>query len=214
MTSLTKQERLFIWFFNTFLFVGIFKKYWPVGGSYWNKKHINPNNKYDLEKVIDDANEYTRLHANVSFMVLLYGLIGYIFNSFSYETKVSFGTFAIGTIYAFGAQHYNRILARNKLNNIPKENNIDKDEDEYDFKNEVVNTKKYLSIQLLNNHYYITYTKLQYRVNIDRYFVEKNTALKFVDYIVDNYNEDEFLQEYYIDKFVEVYKKWIKINIL
>ena len=39
-----------------------FKKYWPVQGSLWNKKHINKNNIKDLEDVIDNANNYSSTH--------------------------------------------------------------------------------------------------------------------------------------------------------
>ena len=65
--ELTKKETYYIKFCDYFLMAKLFKKYWIVGGSYWNKIHTDKNNINHLTKIIEQSYIYTKIH--------LYGIL-------------------------------------------------------------------------------------------------------------------------------------------
>lgn len=94
----------------------IFKKYWPVKGSYWNKTHIKSDDVFDMNRVIDEANEFIRIHVQCfsleCIMVILCYFTGYL------EPSKCIAYMPISIImhwYPIMINHYNRIIAKNKI---------------------------------------------------------------------------------------------------
>lgn len=114
---LTKTQKLFISFSNL-LGAKYFKRYWPVHGSFWNSKHIDKNNRYDLNEVIHQANEFTRQHIQI---LIIYTLI-YIGDHFVGDSTHNMNLFKFIILplelYAFMINHYNRILANERLSQL------------------------------------------------------------------------------------------------
>lgn len=97
-------------FLNIAEWLGVrqFKKLWIVGGSYWNKTHMDPQNKRDLLNVIDNTYMHTRNH----ILIILFE----IFTAFFLPPSIPY--LIITTLfhsYAFMIQLYNYILANKAL---------------------------------------------------------------------------------------------------
>lgn len=119
------SQRLFIFFCEYCLAATWFKKYWPVRGSAWNKRHVSRNNATDMTDIIDEAMEFTRVRVQFAFLeaftLTLYHLLG------SIEPHKTFGiavTLAILHGYPLCIHHYNRILARAQLSTLKKDDTV------------------------------------------------------------------------------------------
>jgi len=188
---LTWYERVFI---NTCNLFGmkIFKKYWPAGGSFWNETHINPKNRIDLENVIRDSWIYTRLHVGLSFG------IGYMLTWRYFlgdgETMKSLFPLYVWEIYAFSAHIYNRILAKEALINLPKENVLMyKSEDSSKLLDELNKVNKDNILKVTSYYIYDTKQSLYYVcVNFKRlgkYFETIEEAVEFRKSLYDKYGD-------------------------
>lgn len=97
----------------TLLGARVFKRYWPVGGSYWNDTHADTSKRRDVEGIISDARLYTKFHIQVwSMQLLMLGML-YIWGGdvvFSQTLDVNKGL-AVIHMYAFMIHRYNVILA-------------------------------------------------------------------------------------------------------
>ena len=100
-----------------------FKKYWPVGGSYWNRltkqPKLNPNNRSDLERTIKEAYEYTQRHVQaltVESIILLPCI--FLAKDVQTETIYTYVSLTGIHLYALIIHYYNRILARRRLDSI------------------------------------------------------------------------------------------------
>jgi len=110
------MERIYISICNLFG-AKIFKKYWVVGGSYWNNHHIDKDNKYDVQNVITDSWEYSKQHIGALFVeVLLFGMM--MFLNINPEQPLSNRIFLIPLMfhgYPLMIHQYNRIIARRRI---------------------------------------------------------------------------------------------------
>ena len=119
------MESIVIWIAEL-LGAKLFKKYWPVDGSYWNRaknlKRLDPTNKFDLERTIYQSYEYTQTHIQGLTITSIVILPVYIFVS-GKKVEVIYTYFGLLGIhlYALLIHQYNRILARRRLKNIPSE---------------------------------------------------------------------------------------------
>lgn len=116
---LSRAQRVFIITANL-LGAKIFKRYWPMGGSFWNKKHINPRRRYDLESVIDESWDYTQQHARAFVTEAIIMGMAY-FTGYFPPGQVIGSIPIIVTIhgYAMMIHQYNRILANARLESLP-----------------------------------------------------------------------------------------------
>lgn len=112
---LSRTQRFFVWFCRWCLGITYFKTYWPVGGSYWNRAHINRHKRSDLEGVISDANEYTRQHVMQTFFVVLACIATSVSGDVPSYQQWSLALILLTEAYAFAAHHYNRVLARHAI---------------------------------------------------------------------------------------------------
>lgn len=97
-----------------------FKKYWFVGGSVWNKHHINKDNQKDLERVIEDSWEYTRTHLQGLFLEFVIYFVGYFTGLvLPHQFWGILPIFALLHGYPLLIHHYNRILAQNRIKQLP-----------------------------------------------------------------------------------------------
>lgn len=90
--------------------VRLFKKYWIVSGSYWNRSHINPNNANDLYNVIF----YTYLHTFNHVVIILAEIYVAIFKTNWYPWYYLAASGAFHS-YAFMLQLYNYLKAKRSL---------------------------------------------------------------------------------------------------
>ncbi len=100
------------------------KKYFPLGGSYWRKHHIDKDSKYDMEYVIDTtyfSNIFIASSSLTTSCMMIYmatdpGKISY--------AKLN-GRILLGALGIYGymlmLNHYNRILAKRRLTYIKNE---------------------------------------------------------------------------------------------
>lgn len=130
---LTRSQQVFVFLCRNVLFISFFKRYWPVGGSYWNSQHINKNNPDDLRQVIKDATNYTRQHVQQTFGLLFVFLAMLYAQDMPAHTKWCFVAALIMEMYAFIAHHYNRILAREQLSKLGKKENLEEDSQKEDY---------------------------------------------------------------------------------
>jgi hypothetical protein len=99
----------------------IFKKYWPVKGSYWNKTHMKSNDVFDLNQVIDQANEFTRQHVQLFLMEFIIVVMCYLTGYLEPSKCIAFMPISIIICaYPLMIHHYNRILARSKIKELEK----------------------------------------------------------------------------------------------
>jgi hypothetical protein len=129
-TFMSRKEKFYVKFCG-YMGIKLFKKYWPVDGSYWNKYHTDSKSTQDLNNIIDDANRYTRKHVYSSVLQMASAPIMYIMSiahcpnnvkriNMAYICLGSF--FLITQGYAFMVHHYNRIVARNTIKLLDAEN--------------------------------------------------------------------------------------------
>lgn len=106
--------------------VKLVKKYWVIGGSYWNKTHINPTNSCDLTRVINDADSYTATHrTGMAFELLTFAAV-YVCGFTIREPDLTaymklLAILACYHSYAFMLHTYNRVKARAVLGSLKKD---------------------------------------------------------------------------------------------
>jgi hypothetical protein len=107
-------DKFWIILANIFM-VKLFKLYWPIGGSYWNKYHINKNNIDDIRIIIKVTNNYKEIH----YFSTVFGLCFYsfclLFNLFIENRDFAFLTFTFMESYCYMVQKYNSIIAKNRV---------------------------------------------------------------------------------------------------
>lgn len=108
-----------------------FKKYWPHRGSYWNTRHMSKDKVDDLNSVIREANELTRVHVGAMVMenILIFGF--WIFDIHSVKHTIGLGIILNAVHgYALMIHQYNRILANFRIGELKKMLFVPKSEDE------------------------------------------------------------------------------------
>jgi hypothetical protein len=182
--------------------VRIFKKYWPYGGSFWNNRHIDPTNKYDLETVINNAWDYTRNHVQALITELLVVMISYY--SGYMNPKQCRGFIPVTLVihgYALLVHYYNRTKAKARLR-------------------QIVRTEKRIpGIQLNGPSDIIQVIKLD---NPERYFVHYNytrlspdfythgEAFEYRDYLQAKWHYDHHTvtEQIFLEQGPKVYVAW------
>ena len=97
----------------------LFKKYCPIGGSYWNSTHMNKNKVWDLRHVIGNANEYTLgHHLSIAFKLIYFAIRVHV----KLPRSLDFGIAGslVMDLYGMLIQKYNLILATKALENIKR----------------------------------------------------------------------------------------------
>lgn len=108
------MESLFMNFAEC-LGVKLFKKYWFINGSYWNKNHMNPKNTYELSQIIT----FTYCHGKNHFICWSIETILALFTFKTLNEPLPY-TLSVGILhlYAIMVQLYNNILAKRALNKL------------------------------------------------------------------------------------------------
>ena len=176
----------------------IFKKYWPVKGSYWNKNHIDKNNIEDLKSIIDQSFDFTRQHVQQLFLETVIFLVGSL--SGYVTIKQSIGAIPILFLmhgYPFMIQYYNRILAKNKIELLKKNDvNLTKKKEEYSFDFFNIYTSNLCSEEINENHLLKIYVVDKYYVikfglkNVSPFFNDLEITKKYRQYIYENWTND------------------------
>lgn len=211
MEYLTKKEKIYIRFCNL-LGAKQFKKYWPVRGSCWNRIHIDKKNIIDLEDVINNANEYSRLHTEQSITtIIIIGLCALFDNTSVKQMAKYIPIIGIYHGYAFMIHHYNRIMAKAYLKkakelktNETKTNNVSIDQN---CNSEIskIKEEKNLEINLRYKGYYVIRHTILHEIFL--VFKDGNKCIEFLKYL-GSYPEEEILENYNKDKCVNMYIKW------
>jgi hypothetical protein len=175
------MENTIIWFAEL-LGAKTFKKYWPVGGSYWNRakdcKKLDPADKYELQRIIKNAYEYTQAHvqALVFECILILPLCLFLTERKS-ETIYTCIALAGIHFYALLIHEYNRILARRRLETMKDEpDELEPDELE-PYKLQVIDINNSGSWYRLG----FKYARYTNPIYIGSYFASKERAEEFKD---------------------------------
>ena len=174
-----KKKKLFIKFAECFG-VKIFKKYWVVRGSYWNRKHIDKNQRPDLETIINEANEFTKTHVEqwIGILILIFILTAVDLTRYWEYAKLAFAM-SLYHGYAFMVHHYNRLLAQERLSSLPV------------IQPHVYNETNVLSVKnRCGDHIY----SIEHSKTWERYgpfFATKERAEKFLSYLLDQVDNDK-----------------------
>jgi hypothetical protein len=114
-----KAENVFCFFCEWFLMVKLFKKYWPVRGSFWNKEHLDPKKRSELEIIIQESWTFTQYHLPIIVCFLVISVFTAMAEKIpSYQKWGCFG-FMTMEFYALAIHSYNRILAARRLQLLP-----------------------------------------------------------------------------------------------
>lgn len=174
---ITFQQRLYLSFCNL-LGAKIFKKYWPVGGSYWNENHVSQKSARDMKDIIRDANRYTRVHANIICIEIIVMLVGSMSGYMTPQKAFAYVPISIVIHgYAFLIHHYNRILAKHKLSLLSEEENM-----LYDFEYKLYINKVKMGFRLMYSYNQLSPTmKTKEECEEFKTFVEKTFSGSFLE---------------------------------
>lgn len=98
----------------------IFKKYWIVGGSFWNKwfgkSKTNSSSLFDLETIIHRANRYEEIHMGLLVGSIIGGILAEICdrNSQNKSKKLLISSIILNG-YVVLMQEYNKLLSSQKI---------------------------------------------------------------------------------------------------
>lgn len=191
----------------------LFKKYSPFFGSKWNKHHINKNNVDDLNKVIDDAWEYTRVHVGaLTFETIVYSGMEII----GVDKRVSWWKIIlfIGSLhgYVLMIHAYNRFLAKKQLGTLKKDDDT--------LKNEI--TQFVIPIgkeirKIENRDFYVYQNTMYFYIIASKKtfsfygpdFVSKEECIAFYEYLMFQKTDEEIYKLFFIDRCVGVYKEFL-----
>jgi hypothetical protein len=206
------------------------KKYWPVGGSYWNRNHIDKENMGDLKRVIYDATDYTRQHI-VQFSTTNFIFVGsyiteyFLLGSNNLARVVPFLVpYNIYEILAFSLHHYNRLKAKDQIKRLIEKDPSLKDDD--NILTNGCNEKEYINGNLklyyspFNKSYNLSITKDDSNIMTKYNFSNLEDGIKFIEYIIeylDPNNYDELCVNYTLHKFKQLYYEFYRnrsVNIL
>lgn len=71
----TAREKVFVNVMNR-LGVAYFKRWWPEGGSKWNRRHVDSKSRDDIENIIRNADGYVQSHVrNIINEIILFLLL-------------------------------------------------------------------------------------------------------------------------------------------
>lgn len=175
--------------------VKLYKKYWPDGGSWWNTKHIDPNNGDDLERVILNSNDLANNHfiqmINENFIMIASILCSYYFSlvdnkGLSYLVTIT-SILTLRHLYGIMVHTYNKYIAHDKLSKLPNDqlNGVEKTYDSiWDL------SELNISSSLIIHRIYL---KNMYIGNLELYFKNKEHALLVLNQL-NNMNDDMLFQ--------------------
>lgn len=91
--------------------VKVFKKYWPVNGSVWNAKHMNPRSARDLHNVILASEDNIRIHTTNLIRDTVDTVVRALCEAGApHQMQIKAFTYAFRA-YIIAVQYYNRTLA-------------------------------------------------------------------------------------------------------
>lgn len=113
-------------FIAILLGIKLFKKYWPVNGSYWNRLKglppLDPKGKFQLEGVIKESYEYTQTHLSALIIeTIIIGTSMIMVPQYRHQVGYTYASLLFIHLYAFMVHLYNRRLAFKRLKLIPLE---------------------------------------------------------------------------------------------
>lgn len=192
---ITYQQRLYLSFCNL-LGARLFKKYWPVKGSYWNKRHTDTKKKNDLQIILDDADSYTQIHANFLMVELIILGLGSISG---FTTTEKFWEYIPVAIvfhgYAFMIHHYNRILAKDALEKLPEKEKKKED----------------IKIYVEDEFYVLRYSSNYYSYDLSPRMKSRDMCEKFEEYVKSVIQNDfNKLEEYLFVNKSSLYQDFIR----
>lgn len=105
------------WFYwvAELLGVRLFKRYWPVNGSFWNTEHMNKDRVEDVEETLRMIKEFTRQHVQMSILATIVAILGYIFEIEQMDLRSYFYIVLPMQLYPFLVQIYNYYKAQDRL---------------------------------------------------------------------------------------------------
>ena len=126
--TLSKSTTCYIFGCNL-LGAKLFKKYWVVGGSFWNTHHTNKNSSRSINRIIQDSFEYTKHHLGALFIESLVLFMSFFTGYIEYSKIIGYIPIMLMIHgYPLMIHQYNRILANEQLDYI-KKNELDIDID-------------------------------------------------------------------------------------
>lgn len=183
------------------LFVGrllgarLFKKYWVMGGSFWNSRHMDPRDQYDVQEVRINIIKYIQQHIN---SVILESISAVVLSLFApWPRAIILGTYFAMLIvhtYALIMQAYNWVLYLRAMRNIEanKTPALAQRDQEFAVHNNAVSFGYY---------------------EVSPKFAEVRRANEYCDYLTAcNYSKQTVYDMIWLGKFTDVYVEWTRNN--
>lgn len=186
---LTRNEEIFVRMAK-FFGVGIFKKYFPRNGSYWNNTHMDSENVLDVRCIINRTETYSR-EIFWNLLIIMWMLCGMRCAGYlsGMQTGKIFLIFFICYIYALLVQYFNSIMARGRLRYL----------EQLEPRVEAHSSTPHICLFKVNDEcYHAQFDTCQ----IGPYFVNEIDCRYFIDYLVLIYNLEEH-KEQNLTKFYE-----------
>jgi hypothetical protein len=191
-------ETLFIGFSNC-LGVKLFKKIWSTKGSFDQKK-LNKNSIDDLNNVINDANDFTKIHISgvqnyISVFIPMNLGLCFLDKKLCLPITILTIPLLIHEVYPLIVHEYNRILARRRIKYLMK-NNIDESIKLITFKldNDITNfnnINKLIQIQKIWNVYKLFINNFQ--INLS--FASFETIYSFTEFLQNKFNNNILFEQ-------------------
>ena len=217
MSSKKLGERIFL-FTMRCLGVGVFKKYWPTKGSYWNSDHIDKNDLRDLERIINQSDDNINLHAKAFASEIILSGGSFLWKIQKPVDNLKFlGLCSLVHLYALGVQTYNKILAANRIHelklqqnpNQPTEEQVEHREQEEKERLNTLNKNQTLKVIKSSFGYQLYYRDF---LPVGPSLNNCSKLLLFRDYYMQKFTGskmEEFQEFYYITEANQLYQAFL-----
>lgn len=187
--------------------VKIFKKYYPIHGSFWNNYHINKNSIRDMKKIIENAEFFRKLHVASLFLSSMIIFGGYMMNVKNDQSKLML-IVCFQDLYTIMVQFYNINKAKDRIQYL-EDNKIKEKEDE----NDELNNNQEIKIRKIDNNFTLEYLSYLHdlgpRLKID-------DIKKWREFIYDDYNKYKETYSFdvyvYLIDFKQLFREFLEKN--
>lgn len=207
MVSRITKIDYFILNLSYLLGASYFKKYWPVAGSFWNRKHINKKSISDLDDVIASANNYSVTHIQGLVTEFVIYIPITFMAIFCQNRQAQYSLALLPFIwfihfYALMIHHHNRVRAKIAINYIMLDSNeIEKRKEREQEENEPIKIGQDKG-QIFYVHF--NYKHLSPTLNYQQ-------AVAYRQYLYQLWSKDycSISHNIFVNNVVNIYQQWI-----
>jgi hypothetical protein len=181
----------------------LFKRYWPVRGSYWNRTHLNKTSEASLRIIIDESYTYTNHHVNELVQQgVVMGIVWYSDSQHGIPYLKIFVGMGIIHAYAILMHTYNRILALYAIDEIKRQRELQKKDDE------PKSDDSFLLMSTMGSGAEVYYISCSH-YPVSPIFDSKKMAEEYGKYLREKYtSRQEIFDAMYAGEMPAVYKNW------